>query len=535
MAESKYPNYPPQITDAQNEYLLTCIKNWSILNGLAVRPSPTFVPSIIDPSGSIAVTAPVTVFPSLFPRSCFDEARAIQRAYNELYAAIARDRGWLKAIVEELIEVDDFIAKLWNVHLQVEKEGYVQVLEGHDLSLGIFRSDYMLHQESEDHSPTLTIKQVEFNTIASSFGGLSTKISQLHSYLQSLALPPTPPPLNDPSSFPQNPSIDSLSLGLLSAHKAYGPSKTSPSLPLCILFIVQDSEANVFDQLAISTPLQTTHGIPTFRLPFSSILAHTEISNSPSRTLIYNPPHGPSAQHEVTLCYLRAGYSPSDYTSETAWSARLHLERSAAIKCPSILTHLAGSKKIQQELATPDSPHLSRFLGMTSSADMMDRIRNTFTAIYPLDDSPAGKTAIALATDAEKSADYVLKPQREGGGNNIYGTKIPAFLASLGDDKRKWRGHILMKLIKPPTLRNTIFRNGKTQSGEVIGELGIYGVCLWRNGKGDAGSVKGAEKKGEMLENSEAGFLLRTKGRESEEGGVAAGFGAMDSPCLVDI
>lgn len=85
-----------------------------------------------------------------------------------------------------------------------------------------------------------------------------------------------------------------------------------------------------------------------------------------------------------------------------------------------------------------------------------------------------------------------------------------------------------MEMIKPPTTRNTILRNGKVKTGEVVGELGIYGVCLWRCGEGTEG-------KGEVLENWEAGFLLRTKGRESEEGGVAAGFGAVDSPCLVDL
>ena len=93
--------YPPPLTSAQSEYLLANIKNWSILNGLAVRPSPAFVSRDVDPSGSLAVTAPVTLFPSLFPRACFEEARAIQIAYNELYASIAGDEEWLKGIVEE--------------------------------------------------------------------------------------------------------------------------------------------------------------------------------------------------------------------------------------------------------------------------------------------------------------------------------------------------------------------------------------------------------------------------------------------------
>lgn len=240
--------------------------------------------------------------------------------------------------------------------------------------------------------------------------------------------------------------------------------------------------------------------------------------------------------YEVSLVYFRAGYSPSHYPSSASWDARLHLERSAAIKCPSILTHLAGSKKIQQELATPNSPHLANFLSRTSSADLIDRIRNTFTAIYPLDDTPEGQHAIRLATNAKDSEGYVLKPQREGGGNNVYGSKIPAFLAGLGDDQQRWRSHILMELIKPPTLRNSILRNGEVQSGEVIGELGVYGVCIWRNGHDEAGGKKnGGDADGEVLENWEAGFLLRTKGSESEEGGVAAGFGAVDSPCLVDV
>lgn len=164
--------------------------------------------------------------------------------------------------------------------------------------------------------------------------------------------------------------------------------------------------------------------------------------------------------------------------------------------------------------------------------EMVERIRATFAAIYPLDRSPAGQRAIALATSEETSAGYVLKPQREGGGNNVYGTKIPAFLRSLGDEL-SWRGHILMELIKPPAVRNSIFRNGQVQSGQVIGELGVYGVCLWRNGKDDGGGRRDGGK-GEVLENWEAGFLLRTKGSESEEGGVAAGFGAVDSVCLVD-
>lgn len=44
--------------------------------------------------------------------------------------------------------------------------------------LGIFRSDYLLHSMSQ--LQPLEIKQVEFNTIASSFGALSQRAGEMH-------------------------------------------------------------------------------------------------------------------------------------------------------------------------------------------------------------------------------------------------------------------------------------------------------------------------------------------------------------------
>lgn len=101
MAAPIYPDYPPDLTSEQFEYLTSNIKDWSILHGLTVRPSTSFVPEVVDPSRSLAVTAPVTIFPSLFPRACFREAQSVQWIYNELYAAIAADVQWLGEIVEE--------------------------------------------------------------------------------------------------------------------------------------------------------------------------------------------------------------------------------------------------------------------------------------------------------------------------------------------------------------------------------------------------------------------------------------------------
>lgn len=354
----------------------------------------------------------------------------------------------------------------------------------------------------------------------------SILFNSLNSHLLSMdAYSQTKPSYMTTAALPANPSVRHIANGLAESHKAYGTSKSNPPLPLCVLFVVQEPENNIFDQLAISAQLSSAYGVKVFRLPFDEALQQTNIpSHNISRPLLYTPPHSTSTRYEVTTLYFRAGYSPKEYKTQVTWQARLHLERSAAIKCPSVLTHLAGSKKIQQILATPSSPYLERFLSKTSASGHIERVRATFATIYPLDDSPAGREAVAIAKNSTLAKGYVLKPQREGGGNNIYGANIPPFLASLGDE-RNYRGHILMEMIQPPSLQNSIFRNGEVKTGEVIGELGIYGICLWRNR-----SASGSDRK--VLTNYEGGFLLRTKGRDSEEGGVAAGFGAVDSVCL---
>jgi len=111
MSPTIYPAYPPSLTPEQEEYIVTFTKDWSIAHGLAVRPNPTALGDAATKSSdnallgngalSLATTAPVTLFPSLFPMQCFHEALILQKAYNEVYSAIARDEKWLAEMVEE--------------------------------------------------------------------------------------------------------------------------------------------------------------------------------------------------------------------------------------------------------------------------------------------------------------------------------------------------------------------------------------------------------------------------------------------------
>ena len=67
------------------------------------------------------------------------------------------------------------------------------------------------------------------------------------------------------------------------------------------------------------------------------------------------------------------------------WDARLLMERSLAIKSPGIQYHLAGTKKVQQALATPGS--VERFI---DNVDMVEEIKSVFAGIYSLDHDDEG-------------------------------------------------------------------------------------------------------------------------------------------------
>src|SRR5689334_13119829 len=105
------------------------------------------------------------------------------------------------------------------------------------------------------------------------------------------------------------------------------------------------------------------------------------------------------------------------------------------------------------------------------------KIRSCFAGLYPLDTSPEGEAATKLAL--ENPEHFVMKPQREGGGNNIYGNDIPQLLANLSKSERS--SYILMDLIKPLPVKNVAIRKGDLIKDEMISELGIYGFFLGGN------------------------------------------------------
>lgn len=88
------------------------------------------------------------------------------------------------------------------------------------------------------------------------------------------------------------------------------------------------------------------------------------------------------------------------------------------------------------------------------------------------------------------------------------------------DERSSW---ILMERIFPPISRSYMIRPGSEMPPKVVdlvSELGIFGAIIGT--------------KDNIIYNEQVGHMLRTKISTANEGGVAAGLGALDSPYLID-
>jgi glutathione synthase len=318
------------------------------------------------------------------------------------------------------------------------------------------------------------------------------------------------------NNLPPNTTLSSITKGLTAAHFAYKES-ISTHRRIAILFVVQPNERNVFDQRSLEYELMEKHSIPVHRRTFDQLHHEASLDTSSSALLLQTID---GSKVEISTVYYRAGYAPTDYTTSVHYDVRQLLEQSLAIKCPSIALQLAGSKKIQAVLAKPGVvesfllPNPSKGYVEPFTKEDVEDLRASWMDMWGLEE------ADGVTWARERHQELVLKPQREGGGNNIYKGNIPGFLDKLEEDEREaW---IAMELIKVPKGgENYLVRSGsEVVKCPTVSELGVFGWALFGKGK--------------ECKYGEGGCLLRTKGEDSDEGGVAAGFSVLDSIVLVD-
>lgn len=108
-------------------------------------------------------------------------------------------------------------------------------------------------------------------------------------------------------------------------------------------------------------------------------------------------------------------------------------------------------------------------------------------------------------------------------------------------DKSELRGYILMKLIKPLQKKNYMIKNDTIEAikSDFINEIGIYGAIIGYETCNIIIVIKILlnfknyfylnSDNDKIYYNEIGGYLLRSKLPTTNEGGVAAGFSALDS------
>jgi glutathione synthetase len=379
----------------------------------------------------------------------------------------------------------------------------------------------IFHRQTTRQSlPGSGLVQIELNTISCAFAALGTKVVELHRHLAESGFVPDVAECGDAEAlareFPVSDALGGVAAGLAAACAAAAPGAEGA----VVVMVVQPGEKNSFDQSILAATLQRAHGVRTLRRTLAELGPQAAGVGAAARELWIEDdadettPPAPPAKVRVGVVYYRAGYTPRDYPGEAEWDARLALERTSAAKCPTVGYQLAGTKKVQQVLAAQGAlvPYL---------ADQAERdaVRATFAGLWPLDGDRAAVDAVVARAIADPPH-FVLKPQREGGGNNLYDAAMVEALRTL--PRAELEAHILMERVYPPaTAAYIVRRDAAVRVDRCVSELGVFTVFI-ASGSRASGNLN-------VSLNEGAGYILRTKSATDADGGVAAGVAVMDS------
>uniref|UniRef100_A0A0R3RXZ5 Glutathione synthetase n=1 Tax=Elaeophora elaphi TaxID=1147741 RepID=A0A0R3RXZ5_9BILA len=475
--------------------------DWAHANGMVMRTA-----TATDRS-DICQTVPCTLFPSPFPYSLFQEAMNIQQVFNVLYFRVSWDFDFLIKSHAEVVKTDDFTRHFVEILNAVRISDFCQ-----RKTLLIQRNDYMCHEDSygnhllkqELFVLEMIDLQIEVNNIAASMGSLAERVTCMHRRtLETLQLPNK---IIEKTILDNHPTI-TVAGGICEAWYDYGVPEA------IVLFVVEDVNQNQIDQRHVEYRIDelSRRSARCFRITLTDGAKRLKLNENNHHLVLDD-------KWRVAVVYFRAGYSPSNYPTETEWTARRIIELSDAVKCPWIGLQLANTKKVQQVLS--ENGVLEKYI---TDKGMCARIRKTFAGMWGLENDD-DKTQNIIQDAVANPEKFVLKPQLEGGGGNYYGKEVAEKLKTMSKDEMA--AHIIMERITPMVVKNYVIRpQQEPVLMDVVGELGIYAYLY---GSPVIDNIQ-AEN---VIKNCVSGHIIRSKSKNVDKGGVAIGAAVIDSPYL---
>lgn len=457
-----------------------------------------------------------------------------------LVSQLAARPNKIKQLLDGFLKFDPFLERLVKVSqdfnaIALSADASTRKKVQH-IQMCVLRCDFMIDV------PSNSVKMVEYNTIASSFGILSQKVLEVQDYIRNKygkdlnycyekidpntneELTPEDKVIVDYANNKQRSYIDNMVSNFKQAITLYKQSQkekfgAEPEDPW-VLFVVEEKERNVVDQKIIEVQLQLQTGIKSMRVTFKDVLENQQMDENNVLRVFGK---------EIGFVYYRTGYQVEQYANEGDWQARTLLELSQAVKCPSIDYHLTTFKKFQQSFC--DSNVMQEVMQNSGCSEHHQNLLNSlFSGIWSLEDYDSNTEVQDIVKKAiENPHSYVVKPQKEGGGNNFYDDDARDLLQKFINPetevpvRENLKQYLIMERIYPPMVKVFMLRDGNLLEINSLSELGLFSLLF----------IDSSKEPGEqILVNKNFGTLMRTKGSHSNEGGVNSGYSVIDIPIL---
>ncbi|WP_286270510.1 glutathione synthase [Thalassotalea hakodatensis] len=478
------------------QQMIDDIIQWAIMHGVAFRQAD-----------NTAKHCPLSIAPIAMNSEVFERLCNITPIMTKLINNISEDHDFLQTSLADLAKADAFFARILSLHQQAHGK-IDNRIKPERKPLLLMRTDFM-------SDITHGVKVIEFNGIAAGMAPFGQRATELHAYLNSQWTGVYQRWLETDKSTPaDNKGLEQLAYGISAAAnsvKASFAEEEKAQKPI-FLMVIQENEDNVYDQHLLEVALQQL-GLQTVRRTFKQL--HKELYTGRNQRLMLT---GVGA---IDVVYLRTGYQCNDYYTpeqdekmccQSLSQTRLFIEQHRVAVNATFGQQLATSKAMQMQLSLMLPQDYTRW-GLTLEEGTL--VKSVFAEMKPLNQA----TIAWFNTQATKQQ-WVLKNQGEGGGHCIFGDDISEKLEQLKpQDYDAWT---FMQRLFPHErdIPTVAIRDSKPiRVDNLVSEIGLFTAYF--------------DGKPVTKLNGYAGYLIRSKPANENEGGIHSGQGILDSLVLI--
>ncbi|XP_063723214.1 uncharacterized protein LOC134851175 [Symsagittifera roscoffensis] len=477
--------------------------------------------------GSLQIL-PLGLYPVSIRQKKYAQIKSMElNVVDQLMFKLATHELILAEVLEKTVQSDSFIKRLLDIHTK----SLASRMFEKKLYFSIIRSDYFVDKDSQDW------KLVEINTIAIAMALYADVLEQLHREKRAFRneISNRSQKLVDCISIIHQRFLTDARLSEKSNDQIQTPEKShwlfynhlGEKSDLAKIFdsnsgsngFVNDSKVRVSRPgvLVIADTQEVQPMEIVYRLSqtgmFPVVVSSLEdISHSEFRLTeegrLHLTTRDKSFSDLISCVYFRLGYSPDHYVNERCWEFVEMAELSLAVLVPSVGLHLAGTKRVQCALYENNFQLLHQLMGESSD---VEAFRSTFVDQFVLDEENVKKVLAAPER-------YVIKPQREGGGNNLFGDEIVQQFANK-PNRSDLSTYVAMELITPAIITNYA---GRASDGSILvmpeaaAEVGICSIFLFD---------PMARECDRVIRQEISGFGCKVKHACSNEGGISSDCG----------